>query len=54
MVTAISKYSQDVEKYRIIFSFYTEDKNIYIAVRVLLVVLIFAAGVVALKKAKKS
>jgi hypothetical protein len=54
LISAISRYSQDVEKYRIIFSFHTEDKNVYLTVRVVIAILIVIAGIAALKRAKTS
>ena len=53
MVSAIDKYSQDLDQYRMIFGIQTEDKNTFLVVRIAVVVLIISMGVGTLIRNKK-
>jgi hypothetical protein len=54
LISAYNRYTEDLERYRIIFQFYTEDKNTYIAARGLVAVLIIIVGVSSLMKQRKA
>ena len=50
---AIKRFSADLDEYRMIFGFTTEDKYVYISVRLFVALLILLFGVKAFKKNKE-
>jgi hypothetical protein len=52
-ISAYNQYSQDLDSYRLLFSFRTEDKFTFLLVRAAVVAIIFLFGIRAMKRAQQ-
>lgn len=53
LVSAINRYNEDLDRYRIIFGFYVENKTTYLIIRIVIILLIIMMGITAFVKRKK-
>ena len=53
LVTGILRFSKDLDQYRLIFGFHTENKIVYLVVRLILVLLFVLIGINTFKQSKK-